>query len=253
MDITNKHGGMKNMSTRTLLVVLTLSLLASPAFAQIGNVSVEGGVDIVSHYIFRGFGFTNKPTAQPSLTVGFGESGVSFNVWGSAALKQRSIQDAGDELDFTLTYDGTLGEQYENVGLTVGMIQYTFPSLPKGDKLTTEFYAGLSLDVPASPSLTLYRDLGQFDYWYLNGGVGHEVQLTPEGNVSLGVSGDVGYSDGTDKFEFNHVGASVSLSASHSLFSASANIGIIRRIEDIVEDGGEQTQVWGGVSVGFAY
>ena len=130
------------MPTRTLLVVLTLSLLASPAFAQIGNVSVEGGVDIVSHYIFRGFGFTtDKPTAQPSLTVGFGESGVSFNVWGSAALKQRSIQDAGDELDFTLTYDGTLGEQYENVGLTVGMISNTpFQACRKRrQNLTTEF------------------------------------------------------------------------------------------------------------------
>ena len=57
--------------------------------------------------------------------------------------------------------------------------------------------------------------------------------------MSLGVSGDVGYSDGTDKFEFNHVGVSVSLSASHSLFSLPRrHIGIIRRIEDIVEDGG---------------
>jgi uncharacterized protein (TIGR02001 family) len=253
MDITKTYGGMKNMPTRTLLVVLTLSLLASPAFAQIGNVSVEGGVDIVSHYIFRGFGFTNKPTAQPSLTVGFGESGVSFNIWGSASLKQRSIQDAGDELDFTLTYDGNLGEQYEGVGFTAGYIQYTFPSAKKRERISGELFAGLSLDVPASPSVTLYRDFGLFDYWYLNGSIGHEVQLTPEGNVSLGVSGDIGYSDTTEKFEFNHVGASVSLSASHSLFSASATIGIIRWIEDINEGRDEQTQVWGGVSVGFAY
>lgn len=241
------------MPTRTLLVVLTLGLLASPAFAQIGSVSVEGGVDLVSHYIFRGVGFTNKPTAQPSLTIGFGESGFAFNVWGSAALKQRSIQDAGDELDFTLTYDRSLGEQYQNVGLTLGMIQYTFPSLDKGDRLTTEFFAGLGLDNILSPSLTLYRDLGQFDYWYLNGSIGHEVQLTPEGDFSVGVSGDIAYSDLTDKFEFNHVGGSVSLSASRSLFSASATIGIIRRIEDIVEGGGEPTRVWGGVGLGFAY
>lgn len=240
------------MPTRTLVLAVTLSLLAGPAFAQIGNVSVEGGVDLVSHYIFRGVGFTNKPTAQPSLTVGFGESGFSFNVWGSAALKQRSIQDAGDELDFTISYDRNLGEQYENVGLTLGMIQYTFPSLGKGEKLTTEFYAGVSLDVQTSPSVTLYRDLGQFDYWYVNGSIGHEIQLTPEGNVSLGVSADIGYSDKTDKFEFNHVGASVSIGVSHSYFSLAPTIGIIRRIEDIVEDGGEPTQVWGGVSLGFA-
>ena len=241
------------MSTRTIIVTLSLGLLASPAFAQIGNVSVEGSVDLVSHYIFRGVGFTNKPTAQPSLTIGFGESGFAFNVWGSAALKQRSIQDAGDELDFTLTYDRSLGEQYQNVGLTVGMIQYTFPSLDKGDRLTTEFFAALSLDNILSPSVTLYRDLGQFDYWYVNGSIGHEVQLTSEGDVSVGVSGDIGYSDTTEKFEFNHVGGSVSLSASRSLFSASATIGVIRRIEDIVEGGGEPTRVWGGVGLGFAY
>lgn len=241
------------MSTRTIIVVLSLSLLASPAFAQIGNVSVEGGVDLVSHYIFRGVGFTNKPTAQPSLTIGFGESGFAFNVWGSAALKQRSIQDAGDELDFTLTYDSSLGEQYHDLGLTVGMIQYTFPSLDKGERITTEFFVGLSMDKILSPSLTLYRDAGQFDYWYVNGSIGHEIPLTSEGDVSVGVSGDIGYSDTTERLEFNHVGGSVSLSASRSLFSASATIGIVRRIEDIVEAGGEPTQVWGGVSLGFAY
>ena len=242
------------MPTRTLVLVLALTLLSGPAFAQIGNISVEGGVDLVSHYIFRGVVFTDKPTAQPSLTVGFGESGVSFNIWGSAALKQRSIQDAGDELDFTLTYDGNLGEQYENVGITLGIIQYTFPSLPKGDKLTTEFFAGLSLDRFLSPSLTLYRDLGLFDYWYLNGSIGHEFQLTSEGDVSLALSGDIGYSDSdlTEKFGFNHAGVSVSLNASRSYFSLSPTIGIIRWIEDINERD-EQTQVWGGVSLGFAY
>ena len=240
------------MPTRTLVLAITLSLLASPAFAQIGNVSVEGSVDLVSHYVFRGVGFTNKPTAQPSLTVGFGESGFSFNIWGSAALKQRSIQDAGDELDFTISYDRNLGEQYENLALSFGMIQYTFPSLAKGERLTTEFFAGASLDVAGSPSVTIYRDLGQFDYWYINGSIGHEIGLTPEGNVTLGFAADVAYSDTTDKLEFNHVGASVSVGVSHSYFSLSPTIGLIRRIEDIVEDGGEPTRVWGGVSLGFA-
>ena len=241
------------MPTRTLLVVLALSLLASPAFAQIGNVSVEGGVDLVSHYIFRGVVTTDKPTAQPTLTVGLGESGFSFNVWGSAALKQRSTLDAVDELDFTITYDRNLGEQYENVALTAGYIQYTFPSAKKGERISGEVYAGLSLDIPASPSLTLYRDFGLFDVAYLNGNIGHEVQLTSEGDISVGVSGDIGYSDTTGKFEFNHVGGSVSLSASRSLFSASATVGIIRWIEDINPERDEQNQVWGGVSLGFAY
>ena len=237
------------MATRTFVIVLTLSLLAGPAFAQIENISVEGGVDLVSHYIFRGVVTTDKPTAQPTLTLGFGDSGFAFNIWGSAALKQRSIQDAVDELDFTLTYDGNLGEQYENVGFTAGYIQYTFPSAEKGERISGELFAGLSLDVPASPSVTLYRDFGLIDYWYLNGGAGHEVQLTPEGNVSLGVSGDIGYSDFTDKFEFNHVGGSVSVNASHSLFSASATIGIIRWIEDINPDHRRAEPRFGAASV----
>ena len=247
------------MPTRTLVLVVTLSLLASPAFAQIGKVSVEGSMDLVTHYVFRGVAFTDQPSAQPSLTLGFGESGFSFNVWGSASLKQRSIQNAGDELDFTIAYDRDLGEQYENVGLTVGMIQYTFPSLEKGERLTTEFFAGASLDVPASPSLTIYRDLGQFDYWYVYGSIGHEIQLTPEGNVSLGISADIGYSDTTGEFEFNHVGASVSLGVSHSYFSLSPVIGIIRRTEELEANDfdfhrskDEQNRVWGGVSLGFA-
>lgn len=240
------------MPTRTLVLFVTLCLLASPAFAQIENISVEGSLDLVSHYIFRGVVTTDKPTAQPSLTVGFGESGFSFNVWGSAALKQRSIQDAGDELDFTITYDRNLGEQYENVGITAGYIQYTFPNAKKGERISGELFAGLSLDIPGSPSLTLYRDFGLFDELYVNGSIGHEFQLVSEGNVSLGLSGDIGYSDKTEQFEFNHVGGSISLSASHSLFSASATIGLTRWIEDINPDIDEQNQVWGGVSLGFA-
>lgn len=85
---------------------------------------------------------------QPSLTLGFGESGVAFNVWGSAFGMDRSAPestDQVDELDFTLSYDTSLGEDGK-VGLSLGFIEYTFPSLDAGTKHSEEAYGSLSFD-----------------------------------------------------------------------------------------------------------
>ncbi len=236
------------MSSRIRVIVLTLSLLVSPAFAQQQEISVEAGADLFSQYLFRGAVITDKLTLQPAITLGFGDSGFSFNVWGSAAVLDRRTLDQGDELDFTVTLDRSLDAGDKSVGLSVGYIQYTFPSLSTGTKHSEEFFVGLSLDNPIAPSLTLYYDFGAFDVWYLNGAVGREFPLKPESNIMLGVSGDIGFSDATGSFTFNHIGVSASLNVSRGAVSFSPTIGILYSDKELNAD---ETEIWGGISVSF--
>jgi hypothetical protein len=52
--------------------------------------------------------------------------------------------DQADELDFTLSHDTALGEDGK-AGLSVGFIEYYFPSLNDGKKHSGEVYGSLSL------------------------------------------------------------------------------------------------------------
>ena len=136
------------------------------------NITVDGSLDSYSQYIWRGWNLGNKVAMQPSLTLGFTETGLSLNIWGSAAMMDRSEPDNlkdFDELDFTLSYDRTLSEE-SGVGISLGYIQYTFPSVDSGTH-SEEFYAGLRFDNAAAPSLTAYYDFVLADAWYITFGI----------------------------------------------------------------------------------
>ena len=71
---------------------------------------------------------------------------------------------------------------------------YIYYSLTGPD--TEEFYLSLGLDVPLSPSITVYRDVSQFRGWYINLGLSHSFALPK--NISLDLSGSAGYYYSTD-------------------------------------------------------
>jgi len=183
---------------------------AEPAPAAAG-ISLDVGNDTYSQYVWRGFVLADGITTQPTITLGFGDSGLAFNIWGSSAVQDRGAGglDASDELDFTLSYDRSLGTD-ELVGLSVGFIQYTFPNLD-GTKHSEEVYVGLGLDHPVAPSLTAYYDYGLADAWYISAGVGHDFALDSAGSTSLSVASSVGFSNAARTFGFNDVTTTASL------------------------------------------
>ena len=100
------------------------------------KVSAEAGLDAYSQYVWRGQNLADKFSLQPSVTYGFGETGVSFNVWGSLAVQDRGKPnnlDKVDELDFTFGFDRILNEE-SGVGISLGFIQYTFPNAASGSQ-----------------------------------------------------------------------------------------------------------------------
>lgn len=238
-----------------VVFAVLMGLGATEARAQ-SEVSVDAGLDAVYAYIWRGgiLGSDKDLALQPSITFGFGESGVALNVWGSAFLKDRSsgkTLEAADELDFTLSYDRMVGAN-ENVGLSLGYIQYTFPNAPSGAKHSEELYGGLSFDHPIAPSITIYYDFGLIDDYYVTAGIGPEFPMGEGDNApvfSLGASiafsgdgygGSAGFNDFTVTGGIGWTRGNVSFGpyAGYSYADDGVNV--------------DNSSWWGGVGVSFS-
>jgi outer membrane scaffolding protein for murein synthesis (MipA/OmpV family) len=72
------------------------------------------------------------------------------------------------------------------VGISLGWIFYDFPRT--GGLDTQELYAGASLNVPLSPSITLYRDIHEVDGTYINASIGHDLKVSDQTTLSLGAA-----------------------------------------------------------------
>lgn len=101
-----------------------------------------------SNYIWRDYIF-DYPAIQPSIDYTLGESGFSFNLWGSFFV----MDDSSDiQISPSAYYSNGLGN---NFVYTLGLIQYLNPSkyMPR----SSEFILNLGLpNLPLSPSLNNY-------------------------------------------------------------------------------------------------
>ncbi len=229
-----------------------IKVVSSPESGSAPDVSIDVGADIFSQYVWRGYRLADRPSVQPSVTLSFGETGFAFNIWGSVATQgrgaPRSLEEA-DELDFTLSYDRSFGEEGKAVGLSLGYIQYTFPNL-MGTKHSEEVYAGISADNPVAPSLMVYYDFGMANAWYVTAGISPEISLNREGTVSLGLGGSVGFGEAAGSFGFNDLSLSASLAISRRAFTISPTIGFSYADDAVNIDNSE---FWGGVGISFSH
>lgn len=234
---------------KVVIGVLMVGLMSVGAVQAQQEVSVDVALDGYSGYIWRGgiLGADDKAVLQPSLTLGIGETGLSFNVWGSAFVQNRTSLDQVDELDLTVDLSRPMGLD-SPVSFSVGYIQYTFPSLDAGIKHSEEVYGGLSLDHMLAPSVTFYYDFGLIDGWYLTAGVGPEFPLgEEEGGPTFSLGASVGISDSAygGKSGFNDITVTGSLNLSSGIFSISPTVGYSYADSD-------NSSFWGGISIGFS-
>ncbi len=175
---------------------LTLVLIFAGVFAlqtdSNAQVSISGGVDVVSKYVWRGYNLADGFSVQPTLDITLGSFG--FNIWASRAMADRDTYSASDELDFTFTYSPMLSDQ---LGVTLGFIYYTFPTQDDFDvdaHTSKEVFATLApAGLPLSPELTVYYDFDLGDDLYASLGVGHSIPLNGH-SLDLGVA--LGYNNG---------------------------------------------------------
>ena len=239
-------------------ILLAGIFLIAPANAQ---MSVGVTLDSYTGYIWRGYvlGADNKIVAQPGIEVGFGETGLSIGAWGSWFVQDR-IDDTSpdtqtqnvDELDFYADYSRSLSDDM-GLGVSIGYIQYVFPSADEASNLSQEAYIGLSLDNAISPALTFYYDFGLVEAWYVSLSGGYDIPLGSEEGQVLSIGASVAMSDyadetGANKVSFNDVTVTASLSCNACAISIAPTIGFSYADTKINPD---NRTLWGGVSIGF--
>ena len=242
------------MKKLMVISAILVGLFTSDAVrAQETNISVDASIDALSGYTWRGgvLGADDKAVLQPSLTVGFGESGVSVNVWGSFFAQNRTALESFDELDFTADYSGTLSEE-NGIGFSVGYIQYTFPNGGPGAEHSEEVYGSLSFDHAMAPSVTVYYDFGLIKDFYATAGIGPEFPLGDGDNAPvLGIGASIGISG--KKYGGSSGFNDVTLSA--SIGWASGNISFTPSVGYSYADDGvnaDNSSFWIGVSFGIS-
>jgi len=160
------------------LLTATFSVLfvfGATSFADEKNeIGFEATADFANKYIWRGQNLVDDWVFQPGAVVSYG--GLSASFWGNLDMTDENCSNGEfSEIDLTLDYSAQF-PGIDVLGYSVGMINYDFPVNGSADD-TTEVYAGLSLDVPASPSVTFYRDVDETgDGLYISFGVGHSFE-----------------------------------------------------------------------------
>ncbi len=227
-------------------LVIGLSMLV----CGIGTVLAEGEIefeitaDYFGKYIWRGQNLSDDPVFQPGLSASYG--GLTAAIWGS--LETTNINgNSGDfsELDYSLDYSAAM-PGLEGVDYSIGVIYYDFPGTKT--KHSTEVYAGLSFDLPLSPSVTLYRDVDHIDCTYISLGVGHSIEkiaeLAPDMPVAMEIGASLGWANdtynkyywGTDQSKMNDLTLSVSFPVEIAGWTVTPSLNYVTLLSDDIRD-----------------
>jgi hypothetical protein len=156
-------------------------------------------VSFLNQYIWRGYELSKDSLViQPSATVSF--KGFSLNLWGNLDTDRYSGPYKGEakwnETDMTVAYATGFGP----VDIGVGYLYYALDGVDD----TQEFYVSVGGDVLLAPTLTVYRNVDEYQGWYFNLGISHSFDLPQE--ITLDVAGSAGYyiSDNDRIVDYDH-------------------------------------------------
>lgn len=149
---------------RKVAIVAGLTSIVSPLVAE--TVTVDGGIDVLSQYVNRGYVVADELVVQPSLALAFAEADLKLGVWGSLPTSKRSILDVTDQLNVTLDYTRRLEAGPRTYVVRAGYTQYTFPRASSGARHSEEFYGGFGMRNALNPMATVYYDFGLADGFY---------------------------------------------------------------------------------------
>ena len=240
--------------SKVVLCVAVAMLGVTGAVWAEGDVSVEVTADFMSKYVWRGINVTDDWSFQPGVSATYG--GFTAGVWGALDMTDEN-DESGEfiEYDWYVDYSGQISD---TIGYSVGAIYYYFPSVDPSS--TTEVYGGLSFDVIANPSLTVYYDIDEADGAYVSLGVGHTIESDDlPCAIDLGATlgwGDSSYNDfywGTDGGELNDLVLSAAFPFEVGPVSVTPSVNYVAVLGSDTSDaaGDDDSLVYAGV--GFAY
>ena len=239
-----------------LCVAVALLGISATAWAQEEDaVSFEVTTDFFSKYVWRGINVTDDWSFQPGFSAAYG--GLSGGVWGSLEMTDENDQ-SGEfiEYDFYIDYSGQITDV---IGYSVGAIYYSFPSFDD----TTEIYAGLSFDVVASPSVTVYYDIDEVDGTYVALGFGHSLEGLDELPFGVDLSANLGFGDSSyndaywavDDAELNDLTLSAAFPFEVGPVSVTPSVTYVAVLGSDVSDvaGDDDSIVYAGVGLAYGF
>lgn len=193
---------MKKLAIRILAVVMVLSIngvvlseeAQLPTLKEGPALTTSLSAAFNSKYVWRGQLLNDDFVFQPSVGLGYG--GLSASLWGNLDMTDYH-DNSGEftEYDWTVGYADTV-PGVDFLKYSVGAIYYYFPSVGN-DADTVELYAGLGLDMPLSPTVTVYRDVDEIDGTYVAFSISHSVEklfeLSPEIPVGMTAMASLGW------------------------------------------------------------
>ena len=234
------------MRTKTKCLIaaacIAISITAGTSKAE-DQVAIGATADFFSKYIWRGQNLVNDWVLQPSASIRY--KGLTASAWGNLDLTdENGNKGEFSEVDLTLDYSGQFSG-FDVLGYSVGLIYYDFP-VPGAADDTTELYWGLSLDVPASPSVTVYHDIDEAEGTYVSLGVGHTVEkafeLSPGVPVALDLGAKLGWGSasynkyywGPDSSKLNDLVLSLGLPFELSGFTVKPSVNYVTLVSDAI-------------------
>ena len=159
---------------------------------------LSADVAFLSQYVWRGYGLSKDSLViQPSITAGF--KGFALNLWGNLDTNNEAYNGSKwNETDLTFSY----GHSFGIVGLEAGYIYYALDGVDD----SKELYLSAGMDVLLAPTLTVYREIGTLQGWYINLGLSHSFELPYD--MSLDLAGIFAYykSDNGNMVEYRSDG-----------------------------------------------
>lgn len=214
----------QNLTTLICVISVAISLLCAATKTQADeSIGLDISATWVSQYIWRGIDQLDDDGAiQPSITYSLGDSGLSFNVWGSYSLGN---SDDLHEVDYTADYTVPITDSIE---FSAGAIYYWL----ENDSNTIDLYVAATLiDAMFTPSLAVYGDIDEAEGIYANLSGTQEISITENMAVSLGAAIGFwfGYADIEDGF------GDLDLSASTS-FDLGGGVVVSPKVQYIIVD-----------------
>jgi uncharacterized protein (TIGR02001 family) len=250
----------KRMLYAMMGVMMVLVLERGTVLAGEVTADVNADVSVLSNYVWRGQNLGEDGVIQPNLSIGFA-NGLSLGVWANYLIDDGRYSDNNmvSEVDYTVDYSFELGP----VGMSAGWIFYDFPRT--GGSNTHELYLGASLDIILAPSLTVYRDINDYDGTYVNVGIGHDFEINDKATLSL--SGTLGWGSESyhsgyfgvkdDSLSDYNLGASLAYAVTDKI-TITPMLNFSAFVDDDIEDAAEilydENQViYGGINVSYSF
>ena len=216
--------------------------------------SASGDASFLSKYVWRGFVLDTDTVMQPGFYLSTPKSDlgvIKLSIWGNEDIGTTD-DFSSDEVDYVIDYTFSL----DKVSFSVGHTYYDFVGSNLRSK---EYYGAVSLSVPLSPSLYVYKDYGDEEdgggdgmYYVLN--LAYSI---PVDSMSLDIAGHVGYNkdlfiegEGVDAL----IGAGLTVPLTSSL-TMKPNINYSVPFGDLEDEdiGNQDKEVFGGLTLAYTF